>query len=101
MNLAESPDRRHSCNLRLGHLLPYIGIAVIYLIAIVPAPGRPIPGGTYDDGLFFRLSTSLLKHQWLGSWDSLTLAKVPLHSILSALAFKAGLQVYAYKRFFI
>jgi len=99
MNLAESPDRRHSCNWRLGHLLPYIGIAVIYLIAIVPAPGRPIPGGTYDDGLFFRLSTSLLKNQWLGSWDSLTLAKGPLHSILSAIAFKAGLQVYAYKRF--
>jgi hypothetical protein len=86
--------------LRLGHLLPYIGIAVIYLIAIVPAPGRPIPGGTFDDGLFFRLSTSLIKNQWLGSWDSLTLAKGPLHSILSAIAFKAGLQVYAYKRIF-
>jgi len=98
MNLADPPDRRRSHNLRLGTILPYIGIAVIYLIAIVPAPGRPIPGGTFDDGLFFRLSTSLLNNQWLGSWDSLTLAKGPLHSILSALAFKAGLQVYAYKR---
>lgn len=100
MNLAEPPDRRRSQNLRLGTLLPYIGIAVIYLIAIVPAPGRPIPGGTFDDGLFFRLSTSLLNNQWLGSWDSLTLAKGPLHSILSALAFKVGLHVYAYKRLF-
>jgi hypothetical protein len=100
MNLAEPPDRRRSQNLRLGTILPYIGIAVIYLIAIVPAPGRPIPGGTFDDGLFFRLSTSLLNNQWLGNWDSLTLAKGPLHSILSALAFKAGLQVYAYKRLF-
>jgi len=100
MNLAEPPDRRRSQNLRLGTILPYIGIAVVYLIAIVPAPGRPIPGGTFDDGLFFRLSTSLLNNQWLGSWDSLTLAKGPLHSILSALAFKAGLQVYAYKRLF-
>jgi hypothetical protein len=98
MNLADPHDRRRSHNLRLGTILPYIGIAVIYLIAIVPAPGRPIPGGTFDDGLFFRLSTSLLNNQWLGSWDSLTLAKGPLHSILSALAFKAGLQVYAYKR---
>ena len=100
MNLAEPPDRRRSQNLRLGTILPYIGIAVIYLIAIVPAPGRPIPFGTFDDGLFFRLSTSLLNNQWLGNWDSLTLAKGPLHSILSALAFKAGLQVYAYKRLF-
>jgi hypothetical protein len=100
MNPADPHDRPRSYFLRLADLLPYIGITVIYLIAIVPAPGRPIPGGTFDDGLFFRLSTSLLNNQWLGSWDSLTLAKGPLHSILSSLAFKAGLHVYAYKRLF-
>jgi len=100
MNPIEPPDHRRSYYLKFGNIIPYIGIAVVYLIAIVPAPGRPIPFATFDDGLFFRLSTDLLDNQWLGSWDSLTLAKGPLHSILSALAFKAGLHVYAYKRLF-
>ena len=97
---AKQPDRNRSFRFRLSTILPYICIVIIYLITIVPAPGRPLPAGTFDDGLFFRLSTSLLNNQWLGGWDSLTLAKGPLHSILSALAFKTGLHVYAYKRLF-
>ena len=78
----------------------YLLISIIYLITIVPAPGRPIPGGTFDDGLFYRLSGHLLDGHWLGPWDELTLAKGPLHSIFSAAAFKIGLPLYTYKRLF-
>ena len=38
--------------------------------------------------------------QWLGPWNELTTSKGPLHSILAAIGFRAGLHVYAYKRFF-
>lgn len=83
---------------RIALLIPYFLIIAFYAIAILPAPGRPIPQGTYDDGLFFRWSTSLLHGQWLGPWNELTTSKGPLHSILTALGFQAGLHVYASKR---
>lgn len=83
---------------RIALLIPYFLIIAFYAIAILPAPGRPIPQGTYDDGLFFRWSTSLLHGQWLGPWNELTTSKGPLHSILSAVGFQAGLSVYASRR---
>jgi hypothetical protein len=83
---------------RIALLIPYFLIIAFYAIAILPAPGRPIPQGTYDDGLFFRWSTSLLHGQWLGPWNELTTSKGPLHSIVAALGFQAGLSVYASRR---
>jgi hypothetical protein len=83
---------------RIAFLIPYFLIIAFYAIAILPAPGRPIPQGIYDEGLFFRWSTSLLHGQWLGPWDELTTSKGPLHSILTAFGFQTGLHVYAFRR---
>jgi hypothetical protein len=78
----------------------YLVIILIYLIAIVPAPGVSLPGAPHDDGLFMKWSNLFLEGQWLGSWETLTTSKGPLHSVLTAAAARFGVNPFEYKRIF-
>ncbi|MEA5414420.1 hypothetical protein [Synechococcus sp. BA-132 BA5] len=83
-----------------GWNLAYFVILLFYIIAIVPAPGISLPGSPHDDGLFMKWSNSILDGQWLGSWDILSTSKGPLHSVLTAVAARIGINPFAYKRIF-
>lgn len=46
---------------------------------------------TYDDHLFINLANALLKGQWLGQYNNLTLAKGPFYPIWIAFSFASGI----------
>ena len=48
----------------------------------------------YDDMLFLRLAESLLRGEWLGTYDHLTLAKGPMYSFFIAAVFLTGLPLF-------
>lgn len=57
-------------------LLIYLGIITLaYFILVSNSFFYMVPQGGYDDGLQFRLAKSLSSGNWLGKYDSLTLAK--------------------------
>lgn len=74
-----SPPKTH-ISLRLG-VLTLVGI-FIYCYAQFPVLARP--WNMHDDGLFFRAFTNVVNGEWLGNYDSLSLVKGPLLSILAA-----------------
>lgn len=49
-----------------------------------------IGGATHDDRLFLNLAASLLRGEWLGPYNNLTLAKGPFYSLWIALVFLLG-----------
>jgi len=48
----------------------------------------------YDDMLFLRLADSLLRGEWLGTYDHLTLAKGPMYSFFIAAVFLTGVPLF-------
>lgn len=48
----------------------------------------------HDDALFVRLAQHLVRGEWLGPYDQLTLAKGPAYSVFIAAAFWAGLPLF-------
>ncbi len=48
----------------------------------------------HDDALFVRLAQHLVRGEWLGPYDQLTLAKGPAYSIFIAAAFWSGLPLF-------
>lgn len=80
---------------------PFLFISLVYLLIFVSAPGISLPSAVHDDGLFMRWSNSILNGEWLGSWNVLTTAKGPLHSLLTAGAASFGINPFFYKRIFL
>lgn len=51
-------------------------------------------GADHDDALFVRLAQHLVRGEWLGPYDQLTLAKGPAYPLFIAAAFWAGLPLF-------
>jgi hypothetical protein len=51
-------------------------------------------GADHDDALFVRLAQHLVRGEWLGPYDQLTLAKGPAYPVFIAAAFWAGLPLF-------
>ena len=66
---------------------PVVAGLAILLVSLALRGLRPVivRQTSYDDGLFVRLADSLRAGDWLGTYDSLTLAKGPTYPIVLAL----------------
>lgn len=74
--------------------------AIFLYIFIVT--GNPISALTYashDDALFFRGLENILRGEWLGQYDNLTLAKGPMLSIISAFSSVLGMNAKIFEAF--
>ena len=54
----------------------------------------------YDDRLFLELAQHLVRGEWLGPYNELTLAKGPFYSFFIAAVFKAGLPLFLAQHLF-
>jgi len=75
-------------------LTPAVWILILllslWLRILVPPFVVPAPA---DDGLMVNLANSLLRGEWLGQWNFLTLAKAPGYAIFSSASAYVGLPV--------
>lgn len=79
---------------------PLLVVSAAYILIFISAPGISLPFAAHDDGLFMQWSNSILNEEWLGSWSVLTTAKGPLHSLLTAVAARWGINPFFYKKIF-
>jgi hypothetical protein len=59
-----------------------------------------IGGAGYDDRLFLELAQHLVRGEWLGPYNELTLAKGPFYSLFIAAAFTVGLPLFLAQQLF-
>jgi hypothetical protein len=83
-------DRTVSGRQRLVVAAALLGVACLSLWARASVPVR-VEALSHDDLLFARLAGSLLDGQWLGTFDSLTLAKGPGYPLFIAAAYELGI----------
>ncbi len=70
---------------RLSWAMVVITLAQVWLVTAIPL--QVLAHAAHDDALFSRLAIALLNGNWLGAYDSLTLAKGPFYPMwLAALA---------------
>lgn len=79
---------------------PLLVVISAYILIFISAPGISLLSAVHDDGLFMQWSNSILNEEWLGSWSVLTTSKGPLHSLLTAVAARWGINPFFYKRMF-
>ena len=72
--------------------LVVLGIILFFLFISSNYPIIADPSRGHDDALFFRGLESIIRGDWLGQYDNLTLAKGPLLSIIGALSSIIGIQ---------
>ncbi len=69
------------------HTAAMLTIAAMQMWLVSTVPIQVLAHAAYDDGLFVRLAISLLRGEWLGEYDSLTLVKGPVYPMwLAAIA---------------
>jgi len=82
---------------KLGLILLLLAVVKLWLVAGVFLVG--FGWGEHDDRLFLNLTNGFLsflngyQDKWLGNYNHLTLAKVPMYSIFIAMSFWAGLSL--------
>lgn len=85
---------------RLQRSAPYVAVAILFLLFVLGAGSMPysiMPWQAYDDGLYLRFAHSLMKGQWLGPYDQLTLMKGPIFSAFLVLGHFTFLPLNVYE----
>lgn len=74
------------------YLLPVglLAAALIRLWLVSVQPIRAVYPSPHDDELFVNLAEAIIRGEWLGAYDQLTLAKGPMLSLLIAVAYFLG-----------
>lgn len=76
---------------RAGWTPLYVLSVLLYVWLAANLPLAAIPFAGIDDGLFIRQAVSLLRGDWLGPYDNLTLAKGPFYPLWIAVNWLVGL----------
>ncbi len=77
------PGRPHA---RWPWIVAAVALVVLKLWLTSAQPIHAIAYANYDDALFLRLASFLLRGEWLGPYDHLTLAKGPMYPLFIAAA---------------
>jgi hypothetical protein len=94
LGLPLPPVRRPHLAIALP-ILVGLGLVAIKLWLVSAQPLRAHADAGFDDGLFVNLARALLRGEWLGAYDRLTLARGPVYPLWIAIVHRLGLPLLA------
>lgn len=79
---------------RWGLLVVALVLVLFKLWLVSAQTVQAIGDARHDDWLFLKLASALVRGQWLGAYDEITLAKGPFYSMFIAASFVLGIPLF-------